>query len=587
MAHEFDATNHPEDKPDDAAIGVQRCFDSEFVGGLDDTSGEADMYELTPPPTKSINYEMLKEPINIHLALAVSMSEWAHCNKYRNTTYAEILRIFARRAMPDHNSDETDAVPEIGMLTTANWESQSELDMLGRRGTGFIGKLPFDVSPQEQRAPKGWRGVGVFALPKCLRFVLRCGCGIVDVDLTLSHVQAFANRHKLPCDSATGKVLLDPSLREQIKDMPWGQRHGKVKSKRLLVAMLNSYKVNPDDVSPWVIDFQNEISVYRAKDIENGSEDLKKIKKSKIKRRDRPECTLVSRYNDGGERQIMDCIQKNLMTIAKKKPYAFEHDGMPQSRACADVSLKYCRDNDILVKCKPMPQSIAELQAYMKEEFGVELSVSSLAESQLVALINDELARALHSLEEPPVDHEAFARTVIENLDDNHFLIERDDKENPVIQWFDDSKRVWVHSGGARRLWSITCDILRKIAPQISSGVYGNKDFLQKVVDLVKAKLPHAADLPPLDGDASRYLLRFSDGNVLDFKSGMLRECKAEDRISLSTGFVFQDWLSPIAGYVKSLLDDLNNFWVGGGKTVYGTDLEKRLDKLAMERGTL
>ena len=64
-------------------------------------------------------------------------------------------------------------------------------------------------------------------------------------------------------------------------------------------------------------------------------------------------------------------MQKNLMTVAKRKPLAFEHDGMPQSQACADLTLKYCRDNGILVKCKPMPQSIDQLVAYMNKEYDV------------------------------------------------------------------------------------------------------------------------------------------------------------------------------------------------------------------------
>ena len=39
MVEECDATSHPEDKPDDEAIGAQRCFNSVFVHGLDDVNG--------------------------------------------------------------------------------------------------------------------------------------------------------------------------------------------------------------------------------------------------------------------------------------------------------------------------------------------------------------------------------------------------------------------------------------------------------------------------------------------------------------------------------------------------------------------
>ena len=50
MAQECDATSYAGDKPDDEAIGAQRCFDSEFVHGVDDVHGEGFESEVTPPP---------------------------------------------------------------------------------------------------------------------------------------------------------------------------------------------------------------------------------------------------------------------------------------------------------------------------------------------------------------------------------------------------------------------------------------------------------------------------------------------------------------------------------------------------------
>jgi len=94
MVEELDATLHPEDKPDDEAIGVQRCFDSEFFHGLGDVHGKDLESEVTKPTTRKIKYEMLEEPINIHLALAISTAEWGPSNTYSNTTYAEIRAIW-------------------------------------------------------------------------------------------------------------------------------------------------------------------------------------------------------------------------------------------------------------------------------------------------------------------------------------------------------------------------------------------------------------------------------------------------------------------------------------------------------------
>ena len=149
---------------------------------------------------------------------------------------------------------------------------------------------------------------------------------------------------------------------------------------------------------------------------------------------------------------------------------------------------------------------------------------------------------------------------VISRLGDAPFVIERADKENLVIQWFSAEKRVWIKAGGARQLWTRASDILREAIPDIECGLLGNGDFLRKVVDLVKGKLDHADQRAQLDGDRSQFLLRFQDGMVLDFRTGLLRPCVAEDRISMGVPYVFPPWNDQRRDDVTKLLVKLLTF---------------------------
>ena len=168
-----------------------------------------------------------------------------------------------------------------------------------------------------------------------------------------------------------------------------------------------------------------------------------------------------------------------------------------------------------------------------------------------------------------PVNHAAFARLVASQLA-QFYAIEREDKENLVIQWFDPDRRVWVRGGGARRLHEVATDILyglfERDLDEGAASIFGNKNFISPVVDLVKSYLPRAQELPPLDGDRARGLLRFSCGRVLDFVSGEVRQCTAEDRISLGTGYPYQEWDAGMEtkAFVASLCSDLNALWEQG-----------------------
>jgi hypothetical protein len=178
--------------------------------------------------------------------------------------------------------------------------------------------------------------------------------------------------------------------------------------------------------------------------------------------------------------------------------------------------------------------------------------------------------RALTSLKpKVSVNHAAFARLVAMRLA-SFYAVEREDKENLVIQWFDPLRGVWVRGGGARRLHEVATEILYEIfedtLDEEAASIFGNKNFISPVVDLVKNYLPRAQEMPPLDGDRSRGLLRFSCGTVLDFGTGEVRRGQPEDRISLSTGYEYRDWDATLEtkGLVGRLCADLNTLWEQG-----------------------
>ena len=186
---------------------------------------------------------------------------------------------------------------------------------------------------------------------------------------------------------------------------------------------------------------------------------------------------------------------------------------------------------------KDMPQTASELQAKLAEK-GLTEEPQPIGVATIIAMINDPLVLALRSLASQPYDHESFARVLIRELgegEDSLFVLESMNKEEAIVQWFHLGKRVWISAGGARQLKDRCTDILRRVAPDIPTGVFGNADFLRGVVELTKGKLDGADGLAMMDGDASRFLLRFANGEVLDYRTGEVRLCGPADRISLGT----------------------------------------------------
>ena len=189
-------------------------------------------------------------------------------------------------------------------------------------------------------------------------------------------------------------------------------------------------------------------------------------------------------------------------------------------------------------------------------------------------------------------DHSAFAKLIALKLE-RCYALERVDRENVVVQWFDRHHRVWVRGGGARALHEVVTNMLHRMFPELSDEVrtiFGNKGFVSPIVDLLKNYLERDSTpkMPPLDGEQTRGLLRFSCGNVLNFHTGEVRPCRPEDRISLCTGYEYRSWEATpeTKTFIAELCGDLNRLWNEGADVEDLQNASQRLER-AFEASTL
>ena len=101
------------------------------------------------------------------------------------------------------------------------------------------------------------------------------------------------------------------------------------------------------------------------------------------------------------------------------------------------------------------------------------------------------------------MDHAAFAKLVALELRPV-YAIERDDKENLVVQWFDPVRAIWVRGGGARARHEVSTDSLRELFTKLGAEVtqrqmliFGNKGFISPVVDLRRTSFPERTTCRP------------------------------------------------------------------------------------------
>ena len=119
-------------------------------------------------------------------------------------------------------------------------------------------------------------------------------------------------------------------------------------------------------------------------------------------------------------------------------------------------------------------------------------------------------------------------------------------------------------------------------------AIYGNKSFTSSVVDMLKNLLPCAVDAPVLDGDSSRNLLMFNDGQLIDLRTGLVRPGQPHDRISRTVGYATPDWQAAegVKGSIRQLVDDMHKcFRVESGMLT--DDLKDRLDQTKNTSGVL
>ena len=210
--------------------------------------------------------------------------------KYRGYTWSTWLQFFIKRAF-----DITD--DGFGSLNVWYYEADNELGVAGRRYSGLRSEgtkphIPF----VETLVPANVRLMSPFALPSALKEILRMGCGYDDCDLSISHLQVFARRHKIRKDMSTaiGRLLTDPDgMRQEIADSEYGKRVGAKKAKKLPIELLNGSDYLPPGVPLWVLPYAAELKVYHAAEQRDHAADL-----LKLKNKSHPTRTLTSRPDD-------------------------------------------------------------------------------------------------------------------------------------------------------------------------------------------------------------------------------------------------------------------------------------------------
>ncbi len=89
------------------------------------------------------------------------------------------------------------------------------------------------------------------------------------------------------------------------------------------------------------------------------------------------------------------------------------------------------------------------------------------------------LYRALRSITvRGHVNHMAFAQLVLQQLSP-HFVLEREDREVLVIQWYHPGQALWKRAGGARRLRQQAYEILSEKVGRVAGPRWapGNLSF--------------------------------------------------------------------------------------------------------------
>ena len=182
---------HPEDRPDDAAIGQQRT-DTAPIRSVDESEPWTQGCTPNIKTCKSVACELTDELINVNYALQFSMLPICETLTYQDLTWQQWLRGFASRARNIANG--------VGTITSVWWEDPgTPFPGETRRYSGARGskELHAKLPGAEKNCLQAFAGLSPFALPKVLRSVLRMGIGYVEFDQELSHIQAAIQLHDI------------------------------------------------------------------------------------------------------------------------------------------------------------------------------------------------------------------------------------------------------------------------------------------------------------------------------------------------------------------------------------------------------
>lgn len=502
------------------------------------------------------------EKINVQIAIAVA--ECAECKALMynaELSWSDVLHIFVRRAQGIADG--------IGTIIVAWWERSGAGPTGGRRYSGIFGKVPSQIPSHERNTPSGFCCLSAFALPRGLKYILRTGVGAVDIDMKAAHTQVQLRRlsqaKRLDLATLTREYYENrDEYLQLLQDSEWGKTREKWECKKLLTGLTYGVSV-PKGVPDFVQRLAVEQAAIRDFDKEANPELIKQFAS-----RPRPLASLQFSLNETGERMVIDMAVK-----AGKRcgldVWSFEHDGIVGGTEWRKV-LDTLAFEGLDFTEKPVPcnwQELRETLAHEVPHMAWPDTLDPASPGDVETIINDPLARALSSIGKghANVDHEAFARIVVNHIG-MHFLVESEAKETMTVQWWDPARKLWVRAGGGRRLNMHVVDVCRTHARPLENGVrgvapslFGNKNFFGPVCEIVKSYLPTASESPPLDGDQTRGLVRFSCGTVLELETGIARPAEPEDRISKSTGYFYQTLEPNMKDMIKNVVDLVTAAW--------------------------
>ena len=240
-------------------------------------------------------------------------------------------------------------------------------------------------------------------------------------------------------------------------ESPYGADKTEADAKELFISIVYDAHV-PEDSGEFTADFAAEQAQIRKYDAEKHPELMEELREQ-----GKDEASLQAYLNFDEERKCVNMMEAIGHKCGGIKAGSYEHDGIVGFRW--DTIVDKVTAAGLEVKVKPIPSSFAELLVLARAEEPTlaweESVVPFKCDEELKAAKEDMAARALFSLQKgESIDHVAFAKVALSKLG-GEFVIEREDKEILIVQWFDWQRRLWVRAGGSRQLEDKTSEVLR------------------------------------------------------------------------------------------------------------------------------